>query len=132
MNPAVEVRGSQALQDEVRARGLCTACGACVGICPYHVAYRGRVVTLDDCTLPQGRCYAFCPRTPLDLDILSRTVFGTPYASNGLGTAREVLISRAADVDLRARAQHGGTVSVQSASPGGTTFEILLPSDMPA
>jgi len=29
-------------------------------------------------------------------------------------------------------AQHGGTVSVQSASPGGTTFEILLPSDMPA
>jgi len=111
MSPGIEIKGSQALQDEVRARGLCTACGACSGMCPYHVPYQGRMVTLDDCNLAQGRCYAFCPRTPVDLNLLSQTVFGVPYPPEALGTVREVLMSRAADGALRSRAQYGGTVS---------------------
>ena len=111
MSPDIEIRGCQALIDEVRARRLCAGCGACSGLCPYHVPYRGRMVTLDDCTLAQGRCYAFCPRTPVDLNLLSQTVFGTPYAAGELGTAKEVMISRAAHDALRSRAQYGGTVS---------------------
>ena len=111
MSPEIEVKGSQALQEEVRAQRLCALCGACAGLCPYHVPYRGRMVTLDDCTLAQGRCYAFCPRTPVDLDLLNQTVFGAPYPEGELGTAREVLMSRATDAALRSRAQYGGTVS---------------------
>jgi len=111
MSPGIEIKGSQALQDEVRTRGLCTACGACSGMCPYHVPYRGRMVTLDDCNLAQGRCYAFCPRTPVDLNLLSQTVFCVPYPASELGTAKDVLMARAADGALRSRAQYGGTVS---------------------
>jgi coenzyme F420 hydrogenase subunit beta len=111
MSPEIEVKGSQALQEEVRARRLCALCGACAGLCPYHVPYRGRMITLDDCTLAQGRCYAFCPRTPVDLDLLNQTMFGAPYPEGELGTAREVLMSRATDAALRSRAQYGGTVS---------------------
>jgi coenzyme F420 hydrogenase subunit beta len=69
------------------------------------------MVTLDDCNLAQGRCYAFCPRTPVDLNLLSQTVFGTPYPESELGTVKEVLTARAADGALRSRAQYGGTVS---------------------
>src|SRR3990170_45363 len=111
MSPDIEVRGNQALQEEVRAKWLCTLCGACAGMCPYHVPCRGRMVSPDECDLAQGRCYAFCPRTPLDLDALNRTVLGVPYPADELGTAREVLMSRASDAAVRSRAQHGGTVS---------------------
>jgi coenzyme F420 hydrogenase subunit beta len=69
------------------------------------------MVTLDDCTLAQGRCYAFCPRTPVDLNLLNQTVFDVPYPTDALGTAQEVLMARAADGALRSRAQYGGTVS---------------------
>jgi coenzyme F420 hydrogenase subunit beta len=111
MSPGNGIKGSQALQEEVRAQRLCTLCGACAGMCPYHVPYRGRMVTLDDCNLAQGRCYAFCPRTPADLNLLNQTVFGAPYPASELGTAWEVLMSRAADGVLRSRVQYGGTVS---------------------
>jgi coenzyme F420 hydrogenase subunit beta len=69
------------------------------------------MVTLDDCNLAQGRCYAFCPRTPVDLNLLSQTVFGVPYPTEALGTVQEVLTARATDGALRSRAQYGGTVS---------------------
>ena len=115
MSPEFEIKGCQALQEEVRARRLCALCGGCAGMCPYHVPYRGRMVTLHECTLTEGRCYAFCPRTPVDLNQLSQAVFGTAYPSAELGTAREVLMSRAADGALRSRAQYGGTVSALAA-----------------
>jgi coenzyme F420 hydrogenase subunit beta len=69
------------------------------------------MVTLDECNLAQGRCYAFCPRTPVDLNRLNQTVFGAPYPAGELGTVGEALISRAADSALRSHAQYGGTVS---------------------
>jgi coenzyme F420 hydrogenase subunit beta len=111
MSPEIEVKGNQALQEEVRSKWLCTLCGACAGLCPYHVPYRGRMVSPDECDLAQGRCYVFCPRTPIDLNLLSETVFGAPYPPGELGPVREVLMSRATDDAVRSRAQHGGTVS---------------------
>jgi coenzyme F420 hydrogenase subunit beta len=111
MSAGIEIKGSQALQEEVRARRLCTLCGACSGLCPYHVPYQGRMVTLDECDLAQGRCYAFCPRTPVDLNLVNQTLFGAPYPASELGTVRDVLMSRATDAALRSRAQYGGTVS---------------------
>jgi len=107
----LEVKGCRELQSEVLARDLCSLCGACVGMCPYLVAYRGRIVALDECSLSQGRCYVFCPRASVDLDLLSQTVFGVPYAADELGTAQEIVIARATDEGIRSRAQCGGTVS---------------------
>ena len=107
----LEAKGCCELQSEVLARDLCTLCGACVGMCPYLVAYRGRIVALDDCDLRQGRCYVFCPRTSLDLDLLSQTVFGVPYAPDELGTVQEIAMARAGDEGIRSKAQFGGTVT---------------------
>ena len=108
---SLDVKGCRELQSEVLARDLCSLCGACVGMCPYLVAYRGRVVALDECNLPQGRCYVFCPRTSLDLDLLSHTVFGVAYAADELGTVQEIAMARARDDAIRSKAQYGGTVT---------------------
>ena len=108
---SLEIKGCRELQSEVLARDLCSLCGACVGMCPYLVAYRGRIVALDECDLREGRCYVFCPRTSLDLDLLSQTVFGVPYAADELGTVQEIAMARAADEGIRSKAQYGGTVT---------------------
>lgn len=108
---SVEVKGPQELGAEVGARLLCTLCGACLGMCPYRVAYRGRIVVLDDCNLSQGRCYCFCPRTAVELDLLSQTVFGEPYVADELGTVRDIMMSRAKRRGIRSKTQYGGTVS---------------------
>jgi coenzyme F420 hydrogenase subunit beta len=108
---SADVKGPRELRGEVADGHLCTLCGACVGMCPYLVAYRGRIVLQDECNLTQGRCYAFCPRTPADLDELNQTVFGVPRADGALGTFRKIVMARAADGATRAGAQYGGTVS---------------------
>jgi len=138
----LEVKGCRELQSEVLARDLCTLCGACVGMCPYLVAYRGRIVALDECDLRQGRCYVFCPRTSLDLDLLSQTVFGVPYAADELGTVQEITMARAGDEGIRSKAQFGGTVTALAsfALDQGlidsavltTSDESILPSGTPA
>jgi coenzyme F420 hydrogenase subunit beta len=108
---SLDVKASRELQSEVLARSLCSLCGACVGMCPYWAAYKGRVVGLDECNLTQGRCYVFCPRTCLDLDLLSQTLFGVPYAADELGTTQQITMARAKDDGIRAKAQYGGTVT---------------------
>ena len=108
---SLDVKASRELQSEVLAQNLCSLCGACVGMCPYFVAYKGRVVALDECNLTQGRCYVFCPRTSLDLDLLSQSVFGVPYAANELGTVQQITMARAGDDAIRAKAQYGGAVT---------------------
>ena len=106
-----EVKGQQQLRADVIDRGLCALCGACVGMCPYLVAHRGRIVALDDCAVEQGRCHAFCPRVATDLDAASNAVFAAPFDAAPIGRAAEVLIARAAREGVRSKAQYGGTVS---------------------
>ena len=84
-----QIKGCQQLRADVIDKGLCALCGACVGMCPYLVAYRGRVVALDDCVVEQGRCHAFCPRVATDLDAASEAVFGAPFDAAPIGTGRE-------------------------------------------
>lgn len=105
------VKGCRELYADVIEAGLCTLCGACVGSCPYLVPYRGRIVMLDKCTIDDGQCYKYCPRTHVDMDVLSGHVFGLPYSGDDLGTAREVLTARSTDASIRRRAQYGGTVT---------------------
>lgn len=99
------------LFDEVINQGLCTLCGACSGCCPYLVPNRGRIMLLDNCTLPEGQCYQYCPRTYTDLDAISQTVFGAPYSEDELGSTREVLVARSTDALIKNRGQYGGTVT---------------------
>lgn len=107
----MEGKGSRELFDEVIDAGLCTLCGACSGGCPYLVPYKGRVVLLYNCRLPEGQCYQYCPRTYTDMDVLSQKVFGVPFGSDEVGIVREVYLARSTDAEIREKGQDGGTVT---------------------
>jgi coenzyme F420 hydrogenase subunit beta len=103
--------GQKELEKQILEAGLCTGCGACVGICPYQVTYHDRTVILHPCDLVQGRCYAVCPRTPTDLDALQRIFYDESDCTAELGAVKGFFITRAAEEGFRRRAQHGGTVT---------------------
>lgn len=103
--------GLQELNRRVLENGLCAACGACVGRCPYLVKFRGKTVKLDSCTVEQGRCYAYCPMTFFDPEAVSEAVFGRPYDANGLGSVMEVAAARSSSQEIQSVAQGGGTVT---------------------
>lgn len=102
--------GQRELERIVLKPGLCTGCGACVNICPYQASYRDRAVTLHDCDLSSGRCWAFCPKAPADLEALRRSLCGG-HPTDELGSLRGFYITRASEEGTRRGAQHGGTVS---------------------
>jgi coenzyme F420 hydrogenase subunit beta len=106
-----QVFGSNELIEDVHKRELCIGCGACVDICPYFTNYKGKTSQLFPCTLDQGRCFAYCPKAEVDLDYLSRQIYGVPYDGSPLGNYREVLASRAGQRIEQASFQAGGTVS---------------------
>lgn len=107
-----KVSGSQAkLKKNVLEQELCTGCGACVGLCPYQVNFADRTVQLFDCDLPDGKCYAFCPRTPADYQQIREILFHAADLTPEIGAVQGYYLSRAAAPELRAKAQHGGTVT---------------------
>ena len=104
--------GSQArLKKNVLEKELCTGCGACVGLCPYQVIFKDHTVQLFDCDLQEGRCFTFCPRTPVDQGEIRRRFFDHQDLTPEIGAVKGFFITRAADPDLRKQAQHGGTVT---------------------
>ncbi|PKN20028.1 MAG: hypothetical protein CVU71_06610 [Deltaproteobacteria bacterium HGW-Deltaproteobacteria-6] len=104
--------GSQTkLKKDVLEQSLCTGCGACVGLCPYQVVYADRTVQLFDCDLQDGKCYAFCPRTPADYQQIREKLFDVDDLTPEIGAVKGYYLSRAADPQVRAKAQHGGTVT---------------------
>ena len=106
------VRGGQKeLEEQVLGTGLCTGCGACVGLCPYQTIYHDRTVVLHACDLAQGRCYEFCPRTPTDQGELRHRLYDEADCTPELGAVKGFFITRATDKGIRRRAQHGGTVT---------------------
>lgn len=106
-----ESKACQEIESKVIKENLCTLCGACLEVCPYLVAYEGRVILRDVCDLSQGCCSVVCPRLAFDLDNMSKTIFGTPYARDELGTVQQVLMARSTDAIIKARAQDAGTVT---------------------
>jgi len=105
------IKGSRELMDEVVDTGLCAFCGACTGACPYRVTYKGRVVLLDNCTISDGQCYTYCPRTYTDMDAMSKKIFGVPYGEDEIGTAREIFLARSTDAKVQEKGQDGGVVT---------------------
>jgi coenzyme F420 hydrogenase subunit beta len=108
---SAEIKGPQDLEKEVIKADLCTLCGACVGLCPYFRAHRGRIVVMDNCNLAQGRCYFFCPRTPSDLEAVNQGLFGVPYPGDALGTRRQTVIAKSLDKTALAKGQYGAITS---------------------
>ncbi|MDD4860947.1 MAG: Coenzyme F420 hydrogenase/dehydrogenase, beta subunit C-terminal domain [Smithellaceae bacterium] len=107
-----KLQGSQSkLKKDVLEQSLCTGCGACVGLCPYHVIYADRMVQLFDCDLQDGKCYAFCPRTPADYGKIRESLFDAVDMTMEIGAVQGFYLSRAADWRVREKAQHGGTVT---------------------
>jgi coenzyme F420 hydrogenase subunit beta len=99
------------LKKNVLEQSLCTGCGACVGLCPYQVIYHDRTVQLHDCDLTDGQCYAFCPRTPTDINKIQESLFDIKDLTPEIGAVKDFYFVRAADPQLRGIAQHGGTVT---------------------
>lgn len=104
-------KGQPWLKKYVLEKNLCTGCGACVGICPYQVIYHDRTVQLHNCDLENGRCYDYCPRTPTDFAAIRELLFGADDFTPEIGVVKGYYFSRASDPELRAIAQHGGTVT---------------------
>jgi coenzyme F420 hydrogenase subunit beta len=104
-------RGQAALTSQVRGTKICTACGACVNLCPYQAFYQDEVVTLHDCDIQEGRCFAYCPRTPADLDAMRAQLFEAQDLTLEIGPVKDYHIVRAVDEKIRRQAQHGGTVT---------------------
>ena len=100
-----------ALDTQVLRPGLCTGCGACQGLCPYWGSVDGRTVCFFDCERRDGRCQRFCPRMPTDLDALRRQFFPADSILPEIGPFRGLYLTRAADPGIRAKAQHGGSMT---------------------
>ena len=120
--------GQEEIQVHVVRQGLCTGCGACVGLCPYQAPYEDRIVFLDRCNLKEGRCYAYCPRTPTDLEALRKVLFDKVDLTPEIGSVKGFYIARARDPQIRKNAQHGGTVTalVELALKEGFIDEAIL------
>ncbi|SMC92969.1 coenzyme F420-reducing hydrogenase, beta subunit [Desulfocicer vacuolatum DSM 3385] len=97
--------------DYALGQDLCTGCAACVNLCPNNKYYKDKTVTLYDCSQERGRCHAYCPRTPTNLQTLRRTLFDPLDVLPEIGAYKGLYMTRATDENIRAKAQHGGTVS---------------------
>ncbi|NLB52208.1 MAG: hypothetical protein GX808_04630 [Syntrophomonadaceae bacterium] len=64
--------GGMELKNEVLASSTCALCGACLDWCPYIANIEDHLVLRFDCNVPDGRCYAVCPRTFADWQAISK------------------------------------------------------------
>ena len=125
-------KGLKALEEKVLKQGLCAACGACLSLCPYLRSWKGRVVKLDDCNLEEGRCFAYCPRTDVDLEEVYQRIFGKGYEEIEMGPVRKIMMARAKDPIWTKKAQTGGVVSALidfALGEGVIQAGILTPRD---
>jgi coenzyme F420 hydrogenase subunit beta len=104
-------KGLKGLEEKVISQDLCAACGACLSLCPYLRSWKGRVVKLDNCNLEEGRCFAYCPRSDVDLDEIYQKILGKSYEEIEMGPARKIMMARTRDRQITKKAQTGGVVS---------------------
>ncbi|MGQ9624513.1 MAG: Coenzyme F420 hydrogenase/dehydrogenase, beta subunit C-terminal domain [Candidatus Bathycorpusculaceae bacterium] len=105
------VGGVENLKKTVLNQNLCTACGACANLCPYIDVAGGRAVIIESCGLKEGKCYAFCPRTYLDIASLDQKIFGSQRKNHALGFNKMILKGRAKNPEIYSISQYGGVVS---------------------
>ncbi|MDI6615618.1 MAG: coenzyme F420 hydrogenase/dehydrogenase beta subunit N-terminal domain-containing protein, partial [Syntrophaceae bacterium] len=111
MEERVIRRGQEELKQYVLDARLCTGCGACIDLCPYYRSHRGKTAVLFPCVVDEGRCFAYCPKVEVDLDMVSRHLFGKPYDGDPLGSYQSISAARAGDRLKNVASQAGGVVS---------------------
>jgi len=107
----MRIFGPRELLKDIQEKGLCVACGACVDLCPYFKAHRGKIAMLFPCDLSSGRCHAFCPKAEVDLDEISRYFLKREYEGDPLGHYLKIMTARSAKNTPGTIFQAGGTVS---------------------
>jgi len=107
----IAVKGPRELQKEVLNKGLCSACGACVNLCPYIEMVVGRAVMIEPCSLSEGKCYDFCPRTYIDVPSLDKHLFGACRSDLAMGSNMAIVKAKTTDSEIKSAAQYGGTTS---------------------
>lgn len=108
----MQILGSAELTEDVQKKGLCVNCGTCVGQCPYFMSHNGRIAMLFSCTMPEGRCYANCPKTEVDHEKLTQSLFDKGYDGSPLGRYIEIKKGRAGSkMRSEGEFQNGGAVS---------------------
>jgi coenzyme F420 hydrogenase subunit beta len=103
--------GPKELQADVQQKNMCIGCGACVSICPYFKTYKGKTAAMFQCSRDSGRCYAYCPKTGVDLDRLSEKLYNNKYNNEPLGNYKAIYTSEKGDKASKGNFQNGGTVS---------------------
>lgn len=107
----MQIFGPRELVRDIHDQDLCVACGACVGLCPYFKAHRGKIAMLFPCDLSPGRCHAFCPKAEVDLDGLALHFWKKQYEGDSLGHYLKIMTARSGQKAPGAGFQAGGTVS---------------------
>ncbi|WP_027364218.1 Coenzyme F420 hydrogenase/dehydrogenase, beta subunit C-terminal domain [Desulfotruncus alcoholivorax] len=106
--------GQKDLKNDVLDQDLCSACGMCVGLCPYIKTARDRVRVIYPCGLAEGTCYSICPKTGVDVRAMDLAVFGREREDQALGVMQGIYIARAVQ-DRASGAQYGGVASALAA-----------------
>ncbi len=128
----MQVFGPTELVEGVQKGGLCIGCGACVGLCPYFLNYRGKTVQIFPCALTQGRCFAACPKVEVDLEEISRHHREKAYDGAPMGDYEEALAAKAGPAMPAGAFQGGGAVSallIHALKQGEIGAAILTGSD---
>jgi len=105
-----DANGQCLLIDEVINKGICVACGACVGLCPYFDYFDGKVIVLDNCKSDTWRCLQLCPQADYADTSLDRSI-DSEVDTSPIGQFKRILIARSSDNKTRENAQYGGVVS---------------------
>jgi coenzyme F420 hydrogenase subunit beta len=108
---SIDTKGVKELFKDVIEQGLCTGCGACLGSCPYIVQHEGKIIQLDKCSVQEGKCYRYCPRTYTDMNAISEKIFGGPYSKSEVGHVLDIHMIRSTNHTFLNAGQDGGTVT---------------------
>lgn len=108
------------LSRDVIGRGLCTACGACAGVCPRAVIKMNlqdpetsdpEPVLVGDCK-PCGLCYKVCPGKWIPIPDLEQFAFGRErHTTELVGVLRGCYRAWAAREEVRRGGSSGGVVT---------------------
>lgn len=103
----------QKFYDEVVSSGTCSACGACVVVCPLRALdYVDEVPVLVAKCTDCGVCWKACPRFNPSLDDLERSVFKrTRRDDEEFGIHEKIFAARSRDERVLKVSQDGGLVT---------------------
>jgi coenzyme F420 hydrogenase subunit beta len=114
MNGASGILKPGLLLEPVISKGLCTVCGACVGVCPNGALRINSLVPeltgeCDGC----GTCYAACPGKEIHLDRLESRVFGHARQAHEkrIGIHAGCYAAKSSDSAIWKKATSGGVIT---------------------